>query len=271
MMDKFLSDMIASGGTPERDASFFMASRPTANQQIPGRMVPFRPVEQPRLYVVIARAIAEHIRGAPLEPGTQLPPERDLAKHYQVSRTTLREAMIALETMGMVEVRVGDGTYVADRAPRWRPGWDGNDDPGPGPHEQFRVRAVVECAAAQDAAMNITDEELAALGDLLAAMEADVDGPEAEAQRREFHAIIARASRNSILSNIVGELWRLRSSAMWRTIRGRVARTSDHLDALRHRRAIHAALERRDGPGAAAAMAQLMDRIRQRYFSALEE
>jgi DNA-binding FadR family transcriptional regulator len=248
-----------------------MTSRPIANQEVPDRVAPFRPVEQPRLYVVIARAIAEQIRGAPLAAGTQLPPERDLAKHYQVSRTTLREAMIALETMGMVEVRVGDGTYVADPGPMWRPGWDGNDDPGPGPHEQFRVRAVVECAAAQDAAMNITGEELAALDGLLAAMQADIDGPDAEAQRREFHAIIARASRNSILNNIIVDLWRLRSSAMWRTIRGRVARASDHLDALRHRRAIHAALERRDGPGAAAAMGQLMDSIRQRYFSALEE
>lgn len=251
----------------------FMVSKSAPKNPVPPprTVVPFRPIEQQRLYVVIARRIADHIRSAPLVPGAQLPPERDLARQYQVSRTTLREAMIALETMGMVEVRVGDGTYVAGSRPKWHQAWEATDDPGPGPHEQFRVRAIVECAAAQDAAINISCEELADLEDLLDAMQADIDGPNAESQRREFHAIIARASRNSILHNIVLDLWRLRSSEMWRTIRVRIARESDHLDALQDRRAIHAALRRRDGPGAAAAMGNLIDRIRQRYFSALEE
>lgn len=250
-----------------------MTSIPKANDSgaASSQVLPFRAIEQQRLYVVIAREIAEHIRNAPLAAGTPLPPERDLARQFQVSRTTLREAMIALETMGMVEVRVGDGTYVTDPRSHWRPRWDEVDDPGPGLHEQFRVRALVECAAAEDAALNITGEELAALASLLDAMQADIDGPEAETHRYEFHAIVARASRNSILGNMVQELWRLRSSRMWQTIRGRVAQRADHVEALEDRRAIYAALARRDGPGAATAMGQLMDRIRRRYFSSLEE
>lgn len=250
-----------------------MTSRSKADDSGPAIhwVPPFRAIEQQRLYVVIARKIAEHIRSVPMTAGAPLPPERDLARQFQVSRTTLREAMIALETMGMVEVRVGDGTYVTDPRARRPPRWDDIDDPGPGLHEQFRVRALVESAAAQDAATNITREELAALAGLLDAMQADIDGPEAEAQRHEFHTIVARASRNSILSDMVQDLWRLRSSQMWQTIRGRVAQEADHIEALQDRRAIYAALARRDGPGAAAAMGQLMDRIRQRYFSSLEE
>ena len=231
----------------------------------------FRPVEQPRLYVAVARQIAAMIREAPLPPGAQFPAERDLARQFQVSRTTLREAMIALETMGMVEVRVGDGTYVTDPGARKRPRWEGDGDPGPGPHEQFRARALVECAAAQDAAANITPAELEALAGVLAAMAADVDGPAAESLRFDFHMIVARASRNSILADIVLDLWQLRASEMWQTIRSRVARPVDHVDALGDRRAVYEALCRRDGAAAAAAMACLMDRIRQRYFAALEE
>src|SRR5690606_9806768 len=170
----------------------------------------FRPVAVPRLYVVVARQIANYIRDTPLEPGAQLPPERDLAQQLQVSRTTVREAMIALETMGIVEVLVGDGTYVRARLASGTLPWDREGDPGPGPHEQFRMRMLVECAAAEDAARNITPEELARLRELVAAMEADIDGPTAEMNRQAFHDVIAVASRNSIFVDTIRDLWRLR-------------------------------------------------------------
>lgn len=232
----------------------------------------FQAIEQPRLYVAIARQIAEHIRQAPLPPGTQLPPERDLARQFQVSRTTVREAMIALETMGLIEVKVGDGTYVRRSPdPAARVPWEKRGDPGPGPHEQFRARELIESAAAGDAALHITDAELATLAELLDAMERDLDGPAAEAHRFAFHDVIAKASRNTILVGVIRELWEMRAGEMWRTIRDRVVKPEHHVQALRDRRAIHDALARRDRPGAIEAMQRLMDRIRKRYFEQIDE
>ncbi|MBJ3784982.1 FadR/GntR family transcriptional regulator [Devosia sediminis] len=225
----------------------------------------------PRLYVAVAREIANYIQNTPLEPGARLPAERDLTKQFQVSRTTVREAMIALETMGIIEVLVGDGTYVRARiAPGSLP-WERDGDPGPGPHEQFRMRMLVECAAAEDAARYIEEEELARLRDLIAAMDADVDGKGAELHRQAFHDVIAVASRNSIFVDTIRDLWRLRSGAMWRTVATRVVQPQHHILALADRKEILAALEKRDSAAAAAAMGRLLDRIRQRYFDNISE
>ncbi len=231
----------------------------------------FRPVAVPRLYVVVARQIANYIRDTPLEPGAQLPPERDLAQQLQVSRTTVREAMIALETMGIVEVLVGDGTYVRARLASGTLPWDREGDPGPGPHEQFRMRMLVECAAAEDAARNITPEELARLRELVAAMEADIDGPTAEMNRQAFHDVIAVASRNSIFVDTIRDLWRLRGGAMWKKIAARVVQPEHHVLALAHRKEILAALEKHDPDAAAAGMRRLLDRSRQRYFDDISD
>lgn len=239
---------------------------------VPNPALPnFKPVAMPRLYVAVAREIANYIQSTPLEPGARLPAERDLTQQFQVSRTTVREAMIALETMGIIEVLVGDGTYVRARiAPGTLP-WEREGDPGPGPHEQFRMRMLVECAAAEDAARYIEDEELVRLRDLVAAMDADIDGKGAELNRRAFHDVIAVASRNSIFVDTIRDLWRLRSGAMWKTIASRVVQPQHHVLALADRKEILAALERRDSAAAAAAMARLLDRIRQRYFDNISE
>jgi DNA-binding FadR family transcriptional regulator len=231
----------------------------------------FQPIAVPRLYVMLARQIVSYIRDTPLEPGTQLPPERDLARQFQVSRTTVREAMIALETMGIIEVLVGDGTYVRSRLATGSFPWERDGDPGPGPHEQFRMRMLVECAAAEDAARNITETELEALRDLVAAMTADIDGPEAEVNRQAFHDAIAIASRNSIFVDTIRDLWRLRGGAMWKKLSARVVLPEHHVLALEDRRQILEALERRDAMVAAAGMRRLLDRIRQRYFDDISD
>jgi DNA-binding FadR family transcriptional regulator len=174
--------------------------------------------------------------------------------------------MIALETAGLIEVRVGDGTYVRNSPAHTPFPWDREVDPGPGPHEQFRMRMLAECAAAEDAAATITEAEIDRLAALIAAMQADIDGPLAEDQRRQFHRVIAAASRNTILEALIAELWRLRSGEMWRALSRRVVRPEHHVLALEDRKDMLAALRRRDGAGAAKAMRRLLNRIHERYF-----
>lgn len=243
------------------------SSRSQANRRPAQSAPPFKALDQQRLYVAIARQIASQIRDLPLPPGSRLPPERDLANQFQVSRTTVREAMIALETIGLIEVRVGDGTYVRQAATGTHAGrLEKFDVSGPSPLEQFRAREVIECASAADAADNITAAELREVLRCLKAMEEEIDGPSAEAHRFEFHNLIAIASRNSIFINMIRELWELRSGDMWRTIRDRVVEPAHHVEALRCRVQLYEALYRRDRAGAHAAMAALLDQIRDRFF-----
>jgi DNA-binding FadR family transcriptional regulator len=74
--------------------------------------VPFQAVAAQRLYEQVAEQISALIAAGEFRPGDRLPPERDLARQLRVSRPVIREAMIALELAGSVEVRTGAGTYV---------------------------------------------------------------------------------------------------------------------------------------------------------------
>src|SRR5271154_1911920 len=76
--------------------------------------MPFQPVESQRLYERVAEQIGEQIRVGEIGPGQRLPSERDLAKQLGVNRAVVREAMIALELAGLVEVRTGSGAYVRE-------------------------------------------------------------------------------------------------------------------------------------------------------------
>ena len=82
--------------------------------------MPIKAVEPQRLYRRIAEQIARLIRRGEYKPGERLPPERDLARQLKVSRPSVREALIALEVEGYVEVRVGSGVYVTQRRPAAR-------------------------------------------------------------------------------------------------------------------------------------------------------
>src|SRR5664279_6378167 len=76
------------------------------------RAMPFQSIEPRRLYRQIADQIRTLIRNGEFPTGARLPPERDLAKQLGVSRPSVREALIALEVEGLVEVRIGSGIYI---------------------------------------------------------------------------------------------------------------------------------------------------------------
>src|SRR5215813_6700324 len=80
--------------------------------------MPIQAVDNRRLYRQIADQIAALIEGGEYAAGARLPPERDLARQLGVSRPSVREALIALEVEGYVEVRVGSGVYVLGKQPK---------------------------------------------------------------------------------------------------------------------------------------------------------
>jgi DNA-binding FadR family transcriptional regulator len=158
--------------------------------------------ETSRLYEQVARDIALKIADGRLAIGERLPAERHLAQSYSVSRPTVREAMLALEIDGLVEVRMGSGVYVAARAPVTLHA--GETDMGP--FELLEARRAIEGEACALAAERIDEGDLTELEQLIAAMEVD-DVTEAEAADRRFHEAIARATQNSAMLSAVRMLW----------------------------------------------------------------
>ena len=157
-----------------------------------------------KLYQQVAAAVADAIQRGEFRPGQRIPSERELAEEHGVSRPTIREAMIALEVTGLVRSRHGSGIFVVDNPPADAPtiGLD------IGAFELTEARRLFEAEAAALAAVSITDDEIAALENLIGAMEREnqehVSGEHAD---REFHVTIARATRNSAVVDVVESLW----------------------------------------------------------------
>lgn len=226
----------------------------------------FKVIQARRVYAQIAEQIEAQIRSAELKPGDRLPAERDLAAQFGVSRPSVREAMIALEAAGLVQVRPGEGIFVLDLpAARQAPV---SNDAAPSWLEQLEACSAIEPEVAALAARAAAPVHIADLAAAVARMSAvDPDSEIAADARHQFHLVLAQASGNGFLARTVQSLWDLRRGAMWEGIRKR------RLDPARHQRAnglrgeIVAALQHKDPAGARRAMRQLCQEIRSRYFS----
>src|ERR1043165_791328 len=119
--------------------------------------------EAGRLYERVAQDISGKIAAGVHAVGQRLPSERDLAKGHAVPRPTIREAIIALELDGLVEVRLGSGVYVTARLPRG--GQAGEMDVGP--FELLEARRAIEGESAALAAALVSDEQLRELEQLV--------------------------------------------------------------------------------------------------------
>jgi len=161
-----------------------------------------------RLYHSVAEQIKNLVHEGAFPPGSRLPGERDLAKTLGVSRVTIREAQIALEAIGLLDIRVGSGVYVlkqsSDASRRM---------PDVTAFELTEARAAIESEAAALAAASISEEELDELDEIVRQMETETDphAPLASDADRQFHLSIARATKNNAIVEIVERLWKIRT------------------------------------------------------------
>lgn len=171
--------------------------------------MPFQPVGSTRLYQHVANQIDELIRKEEFPVGHRLPPERDLAKMLEVSRPMVREAMVALEIAGLIEVRSGSGTFV--KAPvRQRPPLSvfNLGDIGPSPFDIISARILIESEIAHLAAIKARDQDIEDIAALLDKMHEHKTQRESHYETdRKFHIRIATATGNMVLSSIVEALW----------------------------------------------------------------
>lgn len=217
-----------------------------------------------RLYQQVADQIRTVIEQGGFGPGSRLPPERELALQLGVSRPSLREALIALEIEGRVEIRMSSGVYVC-AAPA-APGAE-TLALGESPTELMQARSLLEGSVVSLAAARVTRPGLERIKACLEAMRLDMQRGRApvEADRR-FHVAIAELTGNTILARLVGELFDGRHGAISSRMTRRSESARTWQAALQEHEMIYQALESRDPQEAAAAMAAHLRAARERWI-----
>jgi len=209
-------------------------------------------IRQERLYVKVAEQLASHIDNGDIGPGERLPSERDLAEQFGVSRPTIREAMIALEIAGRVEIRSGSGVYVADADSQ---GFGKLPDEAPGPLELLEARYYFEGEAAALAAERATDGEVKAIEKAFRAMTAENKRSERHEEADErFHTLIAKASGNSAIYATIRQFWEWRRLTELSVFFHEKLRSQGIKPLVRDHRAVLEAIRTRDAEAARSAM-----------------
>ena len=220
-----------------------------------------------RLYQDLARALLEELAAGRYPVGTRLPAERDLALRFDVSRPTVREAIIALEVQGLVEVRIGSGAYV-----KRLPGEE--DSPGFNvtAFELTEARLLFEGEAAALAATQVSDADIAEIEVLVERIAAENQDPNGtDNADREFHLAIARATRNIAVYNAIERLWDLRASSPEAALLHEKARHANVKPVVEEHTAILDALRARDPNAARAAMRTHLSAVLEALLFATEE
>lgn len=214
-----------------------------------------------RLFWRIVEDIEASIDSGVYSAGSRLPPERELAENFSVSRPSIREAIIALEVRGRVEVKTGSGVYVLESKNTAHSGTKINA------FEVTQARALIEGEVAAIAATTITKEELQELHNTLLDMENEKDVAEAD---ERFHKIIANATRNSAMILSVENLWKLRSSTPEIIDDYDSVCSSDNDKTLAEHTAIYQALSEGNATNARQAMHSHFNRLINALFDAIE-
>ncbi len=211
---------------------------------------------EPRLYRVVADKIQMLIQEEGIQAGERLPSERDLAAKLSVSRASLREAILALELGGVVEVRGGSGVYICEQI-------EEPDVPevGPGPFEVLSARRLIESEVAAIAARVATDGAIDAILKAVLEMEKHhADYSSNEQADREFHLSIARATGNSALVGTVEYLWNQRGR-LWHRLKEHFQTEDLRQETLTDHRQILEAIAAHDPAAARKAMRAHLERV----------
>jgi GntR family transcriptional regulator, transcriptional repressor for pyruvate dehydrogenase complex len=206
----------------------------------------FEQVQQQKFYMQIARQIRNSIRDGKLTVGEKLPPERQLAEQFGTSRASIREALSALEVLGLIDCRGGQGNFIrAD-------GTEGSIDgellrtllADHGPFEIFEARLELEPALAALTAVRATKKEKARLQELvdnLAAIGERI--PEDENaledymdEDRKFHLEVGRGAHNSVLFLVFSGVNFMMKEASWKALKTKGVTAEGNLEkyAIEH-------------------------------------
>lgn len=221
----------------------------------------YQPIQSERLYERIVNQIEHRIAVGDLKVGDQLPTELELAKQFAVSRTAVREAVKALREKGLVEIRLGRGTFVtqgAEGAVRHSLGLLLKTEKGLA--HLAEVREILEPEIAALAATRISTENIAAMTEAIQTMDTALDNADVFAEADlDFHLALAEATQNPLIPSLMDSIIDLLREERKRTgaVEGGLARGQSH-----HKK-ILAAVICRDPGSARQAMRDHLQQVRE--------
>jgi len=235
-------------------------------------LMPLSTVPPQRLYRQIADQLRHRVVLGEFAVGARLPAERDLALQLGVSRPSVREALIALEVEGMIEVRTGSGIYVqslctpAKSNATTEPTSEPNTPADWGPLEVMSARIVVEAEVAALAAQNAQKKDLQAIRTALKKMKQEAARDELPRWGDEaFHEGIAKACANSALLDTVQRFWQARNGPLFQRLGDYFEHPASWQAAIAEHQVVLDAIEARDATAARKAMQKHLKQAHKRY------
>jgi GntR family transcriptional repressor for pyruvate dehydrogenase complex len=231
---------------PHRAEIFMENANPIAQAE-------FTPIQRVSVKQQVLQQLKQYIASGVVQPGQRLPSERELAERLGIGRTSVREALKVLEAIGLVESRVGDGTFITAQigASIGRTIGLGLMTWGGTIVEIMEARRMIEGEAARTAAQRATPADQQAIADELLKMERAANFPEYLAADMNFHRLVGQATHNTIVAQIVVNLIDLLEQVL-RDSGSSELMTQAEGDGTH--RAVFQAIQRGDAAAAAAAM-----------------
>ncbi|HET7378238.1 MAG TPA: FadR/GntR family transcriptional regulator [Anaerolineae bacterium] len=170
----------------------------------------YQAIQSERLYEQIVQQIEKRFLSGDLKVGDRLPPERELAEQFGVSRTAVREAVKALRQRGLVEIQPGRGTFItngASEAVRHSLGLlmkIAGSDASP---DLIEVREIIEPEIAALSAMRATEDHIAAMQEAIAKMDTALQDPDKYIEADlDFHLVLAEATQNTLIPTLIDSI-----------------------------------------------------------------
>ncbi len=232
--------------------------------------MPLQTVAPQRLYRQIADQVRQLMVSGEFALGSRLPAERDLALQLGVSRPSVREALIALEVEGMIEVRTGSGIYVqrTDSPSKLSVSAeaDANTPADWGPLEVMSARLLVEAEVAALAATHAQKADMKAIKTGLQKMKLEAARDQAPREGDEaFHEAIAQACGNSVLLDTVQRYWQARNGPLFERLGDYFEHPQSWQAAIDEHQQVLLAIEAHDASAARKAMQKHLRQAYKRY------
>ena len=213
----------------------------------------------------IAARLRQGILDGTYADGERLPAERDLARHFEASRSTVRKALRRLEESHLVTRRIGSGTFV-----NHRPALDRSDIAEmTSPIELIEVRLAIEPQMVRLAVVNATQRDLERLGEALERVESCGDDREGFSRADEqFHLMLAECTRNPLMVWLYRQINDVRSHALWDGMKDKILTATRIAEYNRQHRELYEALCNRDVDATARMIAAHLDKARRDLLGA---
>lgn len=183
----------------------------------------FQKIGTKKIYIEVIEQIKRMLDSGELKPGDQLPSEREFAELLGISRVSLRQALTVLETLGIVEIRHGEGTFIAFS----NNGFDSLNvflskiSKESDPLDILEARKLIEVGIAGLSAKERTEEDLKIMEETLEEMRRRIDsGVDTLAIDLSFHLQIAESTHNYVLISVMNYIGSLMRQNLWKVVKG---------------------------------------------------